>query len=376
MSKPKTIERCVYLISGSYVVKKRGKWSKPFKTVEKAREERDKIERTQAPKPLGGQMAQFYYETYFPMCMEGTLRTNTIGTWKSCYTKIILPYFENKYLGDITTEDCLAFRSHLQGCGRYVAKSINFQMWLLSNLFEKAIDMDRIEKNPCKKIKQLKEIKKDRPTLTPPQLVELINRIKHDHPYKYAIAIAGLAGARQGEVMGFRWEDFDFSGNGTGHITFKRTINRGHEVDVLKTNHQYDTIPMTKTLTTFLREWKEKCPDDTWLFQGKVRNHIAKIKRDGFKYHRTPATSKYEYTAPASLCAWWTIRVRPQFDFIDPKMRFHDLKHSYATNVVESCNNIKKVQRLCRHADVHTTLQIYAHVRPEELEEEVENWEW
>ena len=373
MSKPETIERCIYLISGSYVVKKRGKWSKPFKTIADARDERDKIEIEQAPKPAGGALARFYYDVYVPNYLIN-MKQNSQDTMGAAFTKKILPYFEKKRIGEIKKLDCMNFRAELQKKGTLNNVTINGIMVLLSLLFSKAEELEIISKNPCKKMGKLKEAVIDRPTLTVDEVVELVNSIQH--PYAYAIALAGLSGARESEVMGFQWGDFTLSDNGQSEISFNRSMNRKCKIDTLKSDYQRVTLPMTKTLAKLLIQYREKRLDDLWLFQGEVKKYCAKIRCDGYKYHRKPVPPKYEYNDPRYLYSWWAKNIREKYDFVDDNMRFHDLKHTFATNVVASCPNIKMVQQLCRHAQIETTLAIYAHVRPEELTAQVASWDW
>ena len=58
------------------------------------------------------------------------------------------------------------------------------------------------------------------------------------------------------------------------------------------------------------------------------------------------------------------------------KIRWHDLRHTFASRLVMGGENILTVQKLCRHADVKVTMR-YAHLAPEHLQRAVDslvNW--
>ena len=369
-----TVARCIQLKNNSYWAVKRQAWYGPFDTVSEAEEKRDEVERQQAPKPAGGALAKFYYDTYVPGYMKGIMRTNSIRGSGRIYEQIILPYFERKRIAEITPQDCMQFQIYLKAQERWAPITINGYMALLKVLFEKAIDLGIIEKNPCERIKNLKVEKVDRPTLTVAQILEVVKNI--DHPYSVGVAIAGLSGSRESEVMGFKWEDFEFLNDGHSKIRWVRSINTHFEIDGLKSEHQYATLAMVDSLSAILKEYRKSCPDEEWLFQGKVINQVGKYYRAGYKYHRKAHPRKHDYASGLALSHWWRNNIRERFDFIDDKMRFHDLKHSFATNICEVITNIKDVQALCRHADVKTTLSVYAHHRPEQLEQTVWGLKW
>lgn len=55
-----------------------------------------------------------------------------------------------------------------------------------------------------------------------------------------------------------------------------------------------------------------------------------------------------------------------------PYRNFHSLRHTYATRLFENNVPIKTVQALLRHKDIATTMNIYTHVMPEKMTNEVQ----
>ena len=370
--KTQTVERCIYLKSGSFYVVKRNKWSDPFSTLEKALIERGKIEAEQISKPSGGPFVDFVKKYFYPHYLD-KMKENTQWIMKVVNEKCIFPYFANKKIAEIISIDILDFQQHLLKTGRLANVTINHRVGLLRMIFAAAVDLNFIKSNPTDKIKPLRVEKKDRIVLTELEIIKLLSTI--NHPYKYAFTLAGLTGARASEVMGFKWEDFNLDNNGRGKITFKRQINMKHNIDDLKTKGSIATLPMIKPVTKLLIEWKKKCPDPEWLFQGEVAKQISKsyVNIGGvitYRYHRPPRSRKYKLNNGHALGIWWCHH-RASYDLSN--MRLHDFRHSFATNMITRCKNIKTAQKLCRHANINTTLEIYAHVHPEQLEEV---WDW
>ncbi len=339
----------VYLRSGSYYAIVRGKTSKAFGTAEQAINHRANLIAEQTPKPAGGPFADFLRDIYYPHYTE-KMRTNTQLVNKRIFESTIIPFFAEKKIQDIKTLDVFAFQKSMADRG-LAPKTVNTAIGLLCAVFEAAIALEYVAINPTKKVKKLRETKKDRHVLTEVEIIDLVNRI--EHPFKYLLALMGLAGTRVGEAMAFQWADFDLGDKPT--ISFNRTINIAGEEDELKTEGSEAQLPMVKALRDLLLEWQEECPDGKWLFQGE--GLFRKSSREK-SFHPPALATEW----------WWKQKARHGLD-----MRLYDFRHSFATNVVTRCKNIKTAQKLCRHANVNTTLEIYAHVRPEQLEE---IWDW
>lgn len=365
-----TVEKCIYLKSGSYYVVKRNKWSDPFSTLEAARLERDRIETEQAPRPQGGPFADYIRKYYYSLYLE-KMRDNTKKVYTGIYERSIIPYFATKKINDISKLDVMEFRQYLS-TQRLNNRTINGHLALLDMALKAAEELKFIKSNPAKGLKPLHETKKERIILTEKKILKLINKI--EHPFKYAIALAGLAGARAGEVMGFKWEDFELTNKAT--IKFVRQVNMLHELDELKSRGSAVTLPIMKPLTRLLIEWKTICPDSEWLFQGEVSKYIGKLKGTTkgelkYVYHQKNLNKrKWKYRSGTDLSNWWGTQ-RSKYGLTG--MRFHDFRHSFATNAITKCKNIKTAQKLCRHSNIKTTLEIYAHIHPEQLEEV---WDW
>ncbi len=163
-------------------------------------------------------------------------------------------------------------------------------------------------------------------------LLESIN----DPKYKTLFMLAIMSGARQGELLGLKWADVNWFSN---QIHIKRTFNKGtwYKPKSKASNRKIDLGPK---MITDLKKWKMACAanDFDLVFPnkaGKPINHANMLSR-----HFYPALKG------ANL----------------PRIRFHDLRHTYASLLIEQGENIKYVQTQLGHANPTVTLNIYAHL--------------
>ena len=156
------------------------------------------------------------------------------------------------------------------------------------------------------------------------------------------------AGLRIGEVCALQWDDIDVA---AGVIRVNKTIQRiylvdGEEkyteliVDKPKTKNSIREIPMTRDLLALVRPLK-------------------KIVRGDF-YVLTNAANP---TEPRTYRSYFN---KLQSELGLPKMRFHGLRHSFATRCIESKCDYKTVSVLLGHSNISTTLNLYVHPNMEQ----------
>jgi len=145
-----------------------------------------------------------------------------------------------------------------------------------------------------------------------------------------------MSGARQGELLGLKWPDMDWINK---QIHIKRTFNNGAWYKP-KSKASRRKIDLGPVMVSDLKKWKLACPLSklNLVFpnsQCEAMNHGNMLRR-----HFWPALK-------ASGC---------------PKIRFHDLRHTYASLLIEQGENIKYIQSQLGHSSPVVTLTIYAHL--------------
>jgi len=171
--------------------------------------------------------------------------------------------------------------------------------------------------------------------LTPTEINAFLEA-ESDMKYKTLFRLAIFSGARQGELLGLKWSDIDWENN---QIHIQRTFNNNAWYDT-KTETSNRKIDLGPAMMTELKKWKLACPKSKLglIFPngaGNPINHNNLVNR-----HFSPALEA------AKL----------------PKIRFHDLRHTYASLLIEQGENIKYIQSQLGHSSPSVTLNVYAHL--------------
>ena len=180
-----------------------------------------------------------------------------------------------------------------------------------------------------------KSKKKEIVVLTTEQINNFLNAVSNEK-YRLFFRLAVMSGARQGELVGLKWTDVDWFNK---QIHVKRTYTHGawYEPKSETSNRRIDLGP---SMMAELKKWRVAClPNDLDLVfpneAGKPLDHWHIIDR---------------YFLPALRSAKC------------PIIRFHDLRHTYASLLIEQGENIKYIQSQLGHSSPTVTLNVYAHL--------------
>jgi integrase len=168
------------------------------------------------------------------------------------------------------------------------------------------------------------------------------------------IYICLSAGVRIGEICALTWDDIDTD---NGVISVRRTIQRIYTIDegVRKTEVMIDT-PKTKNS---IRE----IPMNRDLL--KMLKPIKKIVNNQFYI----LTNDAKPTEPRTYRSYYQ-KFMQTLDM--PVLKFHGLRHSFATRCIESKCDYKTVSVLLGHSNISTTLNLYVHPNMEQKKKCIE----
>ena len=108
------------------------------------------------------------------------------------------------WIHHITSEDILAYRTHVRKTGR-TARTANLSVTVISAGFRAALRERKIDANPCEVIEKLpEEDVMERDTFTPKQVAKLVEAAEGD--WKAAILFGYYTGARLSDVANMPWQ--------------------------------------------------------------------------------------------------------------------------------------------------------------------------
>ena len=197
----------------------------------------------------------------------------------------------------------------------------------LSSAYKLANELELFDNyNPCRGIKEFELNNQRQIFLSKTQTKKLLNEVNKSSNIhlKYIVPMLLLSGARKREVLDAKWNDFDM-------------LNKLWTIPITK-NGKKRILPITKPLQTILNQIpKDKTP---YLFASPLTNK--------------PYISIYQ--------SWNSARVKANLK----EVRMHDLRHTYASALVNAKCSLYEVQILLGHSTAKMT-QRYAHLSNESL---------
>jgi integrase len=166
--------------------------------------------------------------------------------------------------------------------------------------------------------------------------INLLLASTKDQKYRTLFMMAIMTGARQGELLGLKWSDISW-GNNQVHI--QRTYNKGRWFKP-KSKTSDRRIDIGPSVISELRKWRIACPHSPFdlIFPNQVGKPMCQSKM----------LSRYFFPALKSAGI--------------KRIRFHDLRHTYASLLIEQGENIKYIQTQLGHSSPTMTLDVYAHL--------------
>jgi len=242
-----------------------------------------------------------------------------------------VPAFKNLDIREINAEMIERCVARMKARG-LKDKSIKNYLAVLGKLFNKAIDWDYLEKNPLRKVTKLKMEPRKFAFWDEQQTRAFLETAKEYRPDLYPLYLTALmTGMRLGELCGLQWGDVDFVKK---NIIVRNNYVRGH-LGTPKSGKDR-TIPLHPQLAKVLKA------------NGHLKGDFVFCRDDGTPHHVNDFRKPFFWlTKKAGL----------------PRIRFHDLRHSFASQLVMNGNPLKVVQELLGHGSIQMT-EIYSHLSP------------
>ena len=318
--------------------------------------ERDYAERLERGNRPAADIPIFDYLSAWLEKRKPTIQVNTYTSYHSMIYGKIKRYFQPKpqiTVESLTPKDVEKFYEYLFADG-VVANTVIHYHATMRSAFHQAFKDELIDTNPFDRIDRPKKNKFQGENYTADELATLM-KLTETEPIYPAIVLAGCMGLRRSEALGVRWSRIDFE---------KRTVLLDTKIveftengkcvvrpeEEMKNKSSRRTLPITAPVMEMLENQKAKQELYRKMFKSSYnRKFDDYVCTDQLGNLIKPSTVTTRY---GELLKKYGLR----------KIRFHDLRHTFASLLIGQDVPMINVSNFLGHSDISTTANIYAHL--------------
>ena len=347
------------------------------KTLEELREKEKEVDRDISDGIKAEKRNTTINELFDLWChIKRGLKDNTFQNYKYMYNTFVRPKFGKLKISQVKKSDVKRFYNYLADERGLQASTIDSIHTVLHQVFDLAVDDGYIRSNPSERV--LKELKQahcfqteKRKALTVAEQELLLDYLRNTPRYRHWYPIFAVmlgTGLRVGEATGLRWCDIDLD---EGLIDVNHTLvyychgpQKGcsFNVNTPKTKAGERVVPMLGFVKEAFLEERENQKETGISCNASVDGYtdFIFVNRYGDTQHLGTLNKAIRRIIRDCNDAQFEKSENPEV--LLPHFSCHTLRHTFTTRMCEAGVNIKVIQDALGHADVSTTLGIYADV--------------
>ena len=292
-----------------------------------------------------GEWLNHWYETY----CKPNARPATQRTYEGYIRLYLHPRLGSIPLNKVTTSDIQQMCTWMMTEARLDQKNgdsglsdsqvINCYS-LCDRVLEKAVAEKLIVRNPAKGCKLPPNRPNEKTVLSREDMQRVLIQAKEENYYELFL-LEFSTGLRLGELMALQWDDVDLV---TGELRINKQVNLVGSKLVIsepKTKAAVRTLILPPSVRKVLAEYKTRV-NSRWLFPSP--------KKDDLPIIPSAVSRRLHTLLEHAGCE---------------QVRFHDLRHTFATNALAHGMDIKTLSTILGHVSSATTLNTYSHVTDE-----------
>lgn len=291
---------------------------------------------------------------------KGGVKENTLRQTKSAFRMYILPH-----LGDFRIEKINVARCQ-KAVNAWAERTKIFKLFknYASSVFKYAISLDMCSDNPMAKVhvpvkKQSlgDEDNKKIEFYSKNELLTFLDCLEKEGNQKRLTFFRVLAftGARKSEILALTWEDVDFTNK---KLNINKTLAIGEKgiiVNTPKTKSSKRIISLDERTIEILKHWRKE--------QRKL--YFALGFNTSGKAQAVFTNKDNRYIRPNTVSAWMQ-NIVDKYDL--NYIKIHGFRHTHCSLLFDSGASIQEVKERLGHANIETTMNIYAHVTEEKAD--------
>jgi len=289
---------------------------------------------------------------WMELYLEGNRSPTTLEGYRNQIEKYIIPALGNVYLQDLTPAMVQKWVNQLKASSPRTCKPLSPKtirnIWLnLSSAMERAVIDEQIKKNPCEYTELPSREKYEAEVFDQGEIQEFLQAVTGTD-LEVPMYIEICLGLRRGELLGLKWKHIDFEHS---KMTIcENLVEVGTELITKspKTRSGIRTLEIPPTLLEKLYQARKHYLERKLKYGADFHDgDYVVCKENGEPYKPDSYSLKYRRFIKARGLK---------------QIRFHDLRHTNATLMLEQGISPKVAQQRLGHADFSTTMNIYSHV--------------
>lgn len=290
--------------------------------------------------------------------MKHSIAETTYHSYKNTIEKSICPYFAERRikLHDLKAYHIQDFYTWMLTKSKVSANTIHHYHANIHKALRNAYEMERIAENPASKVTLPQKGKFKGAYYTPDELKSLIEVVKGTK-LEVPLMLVSWFGMRRGEIVGCRWDAINFETKTLymcGTVTDKGDGTRKENLvyrNLGKTPASIRTFPLTDGMVSYFKELKKRQVENRLLAGSEYNTQWL----DFICVDEVGDLITLEYIS----CSFNRVLAKHGLRHI----RFHDLRHTNATLLLEEGATLKELQDWMGHKSMATTADIYSHVQ-------------
>ena len=290
-----------------------------------------------------GEWLDFWYQNY----VKPQIRPTTQANYEAKIYQHIIPELGKIPLNQLAQKDLQQFYARMKTGGRLI-RTEQFGKGLSDSMvrglhaacrsaLEKAVQEELIRTNPAVGCKLPPKRGREMQVLGREELQRFLIQAQAEGYFELFL-LDLCTGLRRGELLALQWDDLDFK---TGTLTVNKQVYevKGQlQVSIPKTRASIRRLVLPPGVVEVLRQY-QKTVDSRWMFPSPVKEDMS----------MTPGAvrRRLQIILERAGCK---------------RIRFHDLRHTFATLSLENGMDVKTLSAMLGHVSAATTLDIYTHV--------------
>jgi integrase len=270
---------------------------------------------------------------YQHIFLEYAFHKYTLETYRAFYTTMrsFISVNGDARLIDVGIKDVQLYLAKIEsGVSRWSA----FKYYgAMASMFERAKEWGYVKQNIWREVKKPRQGERRIIFFEKDQFNRFVESVEKKHRNIYTFGVH--TGMRLGELCNAQWSHVDWEKN---HIEIVSDVNFQTK------SKRSRRIPMSKTLRALLTSMPRR---NEFIFAGRVKGGM----------HREGTSNRFKYYVQQNL-------------WLDQRMHFHSLRHTFASWLVQGHVPLMEVQKLLGHSSISTT-EIYAHLLDDTLHDAV-----